>query len=635
MNVLIIHNNNIPLEIVDSSSFNGDFYYTHVMEYQPNSDVDVDTFFCKNLDAIFQERQYNAIVLPYSLGEENYVGYSGLRLAAHVRLTKEWNHFTVPILFIGGDDILDVMRFSDLGGLLASFRIFTSTARTKEELSRKIDSINCESINLNYNEWLDDSRFQLFLNRIHVEPPANYATHHSVANKWAVLRWIEMFSWDGDAPRFVDEGFKNMLYFKFLMAKAGVRESYKNKSKKRNPKITWNDVGVFDKSNGTRNSKRIIYIDDEESMWGCVLSPIFQKSDIDYVPYPFDRQNKISKKDLIQNIKSFLKQDYDTNGGADCYLIDLRLHDDDFADKIKSEDLSGQQIAKYIKKKMLNEKGEKEGLNEGCQIVVFTASNKSWNVEESVEKIGACGYVIKESPEMNYSRDESYLLFWDFSNKIKSAFKQSYLQQLYGSLDNYKDRLKSKGIDILALYEYADLLNLDKGANKNSILKSCALHQYVFLENLFDNVLEFKVDASGRITKKGLCVGKTNHRIIYETIDDGHNGIISVKYNPDKNYDGKYEPLQSPWIYLEERIPGPVDPQKKVIQKREKPFDKMIASLLVYYGVNVSFVNKIVSLGYERNTNIAHGNSTTTLSLEDLQVVFENVIVPVLQSEIN
>ena len=628
MNILLLHNNNIPAAFRLSYETDGIVFRSIVVNYPPYERRDFDTFLCASLSEEFLNTKYDLIILPYTLGEENYPEYSGLRLAAHVRLTKEWNHFTAPILFIGGDDILDVMRFSDLGGMLASFRIFTSTARTKEELSRKIDSINCESMNLNYNEWLEDSRFQMFLNRIYVEPPANFATHHSVANKWAVLRWIEMFSWDGDAPKFVDEGFKNMLYFKFLMAKAGVRESYKNKSKKRDPKITWNDVGVFDKSNGTRNRKRIIYIDDEESMWGCVLSPIFQKSDIDYIPYPFDRQNKISKKDLIKNIKSFLKQDYDTNGGADCYLIDLRLHDDDFADKIKSEDLSGQQIAKYIKKKELNEKGEKDGLNEGCQIVIFTASNKSWNIEESVGKIGACGYVIKETPEMNYSRDDSYLLFWDLSQKIKSAFKMSYLQELYRTLDYYRAELSNKGIDISSLYEYADLLNLDQGEKRNSVIKACALQQYVFLENLVDEVLEFKVEASGQITKKGLSVGKTSHCIIYETTtENGHINIANIIYHPE-NTANTVSPLLTTQKYLEDRLPGPSNNNK------EKPFDKMIAALLVYYSVNVSFVNKIVSLGYERNTNIAHGNNATTLSLEDLQVVFENVIVPVLQKEI-
>ncbi len=621
MNILLLHNNNMPAAFRLPFETDGNVFRSMVVNYPPYERRDFDTFLCAKLSEEFLKTKYDLIILPYTLGEENYSEYSGLRLAAHIRLTKEWNHFAVPILFLGGDDILDVMHFSDLGGMLASFRIFTSTARTKEELSRKIDSINCNSINLTYNEWLEDPRFQMFLNRIHVEPPANYATHHSVANKWAVLRWIEMFSWNGETPKFVDEGFKNMLFFKCLMANAGVRELYKNKSKKKDTKITWNDVGVLDKSNGTRNRKRIIYIDDEESMWGCVLYPIFQKSDIDYIPYHFDRQNKVSKKDLIQNIKSFLKQDYDTNGGADCYLIDLRLHDDDFAGNIKSEDLSGQQIAKYIKKKIY-EKGEKEGLNEGCQIVVFTASNKSWNVEESVEKIGACGYVIKESPEMNYSRDESYLLFCDFSNKIKQAFKLSYLQHLYRTLDNYKERLDSKGIEILALYEYADLLNLDKGANKSSIIKSCALHQYVFLENLIQNVLEFRVEASGQILKKWVPIGNTSHCILMKTSNvNGHKNVVDIKYMPENKTKRKIEPLTSPWEYLEDR------------QNTEKPFDYMIAALLVYYGINVSYVKKTVYLGHERNTAIAHGDKETRLTILDLQAHFENVIIPILQKE--
>lgn len=612
MNILVIHNNNIPLELVDSFCFNGSSYYTHVMEYQPNSDVDVDTFFCKNLDAIFQERQYNAIVLPYSFGEENYVGYSGLRLAAHVRLTKEWNHFAVPILFLGGDDILDVMHFSDLGGMLASFRIFTSTARTKEELSRKIDSINCDSIYLTYNEWLEDSRFQMFLNRIHVEPPANYATHHSVANKWAVLRWIEMFSWNGDTPKIIDEGFKNMLYFKYLMAQSGVREVFTNKNKKNDPikPIIYQIYPTLNKT--IKKRRRVVYIDDEEALWSKVLAPIFKNSDVDFVSYHFDKRNQIIKSELIKEIKTFLQQDYLENGGADCYLIDLRLHDDDFADNIESEDLSGQQIAKYIKKKSLNEKKELEGLNEGCQIVVFTASNKSWNVEESVEKIGACGYVIKESPEMNYTREKSYRLFCEFSQKIRTAFKLSYLQQLYKILDEFENKLAVKCVDVMPLYDYADLLRFDNGRDRDIIIKSCITSQTRFLEYIV-NKHDVSININGDVIIDKKRIGNCFHRVLFHYVkENGFDVVDDVDFFQKAQ---SYPPTD--WNYAKEK----------------SDVSRIVVALLIYYKISLIHVKKTVRMRYERNTSSAHGNKETTITVTDLQEHFEKVIVPILKKE--
>ena len=656
MNILILHNNNIPVDLRLSFKSDGNVFYSEVVHYQPYNLGDFDSFLCKRLSSLFNKKdvQYDIIILPYTFGEENYTEYSGLRVAAHIRLTEEWKHFATPILFIGGDNPIDVLRFSDLGRLLYTYRVYTSNARTKEELTNRIKHIDCGKIELSYNEWIATQKYQEFLDRINIKAPANYATHHSVANKWAVLRWIEMFDWSGNAPKFEDEGFRNMLYFKYLIAKAGQREPFKKKNQKKNPEI----LNIYDdeKSNVIKR-KRIIYIDDEESMWSKVLSPIFQKSNVDFKFYPFVKR-KISKKKLIQNIESFLKQDYDDNGGADCYLIDLRLHDDDFAEKtnstgvplsggerlhdddfaekINSDQLSGQQIAKYIK----------DNLNKGCQIVIFTASNKSWNIEKSMES-GACGYVIKESPELNYSRENSYMLFRDFADKIRTAFKQSYLQQMYKNLNDIdKDFKKYRiNINLLTLYEFVDLLDLDNGDCREIVVRSCALHLYVFLENLIANVLEFKVEASGQITKKCLSVGeKTEHRIIYELRkENGHKNVIKVKYNPEKIE--KLEPLQFTSCYLEDRL-STKTPKKKDeqsddnVQKSESSFDKIMAALLIHYKINESDVNRIVTLGYERNTSIAHGTfENNPMEIKDkkvkeLRYIFNKVIVPILLREI-
>jgi len=620
MNILILHNNNIPVDLRLSFEFDGNAFHSEVVNYPPYERGDFDSFLCMRLFSLFQKAQYDLIVLPYTLGEDNYSEYSGLRIAAHIRLTREWNHYSVPLLFIGGDDSTDVMRFSDLGALLCTYRVYTSNARTKEELTNRIKHIDCGKIVLSYSDWIATQKYHDFLNRINIKAPANYATHHSVANKWAVLRWIEMFSWDGDAPKFEDEDFKNMLYFKFLMAKAGQREPFKKKDHKRNPEITYiYEDNSNDKRTNEIKRKRIIYIDDEEAMWSKVLSPIFEKSKVDFISYHFDKRNQISKKELIQSIESFLRQDYDVNGGADCYLIDLRLHDDDFAENIKGEDLSGHQIAKYIKKKKI-EKGEKTGLNEGCQIVVFTASNKSWNVEESIEKIGACGYVIKESPEMNYSREESYSKFFDFSQKLKKAFSLSYLQKMYKTLDVFEQQLNEKDI-ITPLYECADLLNYDNGKESNIIIKSCITCLTRFFEDLIirhnftilcDNVIGHR---EVRALRKGVkIIDSFNQKIKFLTrSENGHINVIDVACSDNelskKDIDGG-------WSY-----------------PNDTPISRIVAALLIYYEIDLVDVRKTVKLKYERNTSASHGNKETKLTVRDLQEQFENVIVPVLQKE--
>lgn len=615
MNILILHNNNIPVDLRLSFEFDGNAFHSEVVNYPPYERGDFDSFLCMRLFSLFQKAQYDLIVLPYTLGEDNYSEYTGLRIAAHIRLTPHWQHFMTPLLFIGGDDPIDVLRFSDLGGLLYTYRVHTSHARTREEHLKEVGIIDCTRKDVSYKEWLGAPQYQQFLNRISIKSPANYATHHSLANKWAVLRWIEMFSWGADdAPIFDDESFKSMLYFKYLMAQSGVREVFTNKYKKNEPikpKI------VLDPSSYKSITKknRVVYVDDEESMWSKVLAPIFQNSNVDFVSYHFDKHNKLEKSVLLQDIMSFLQQDYIDNGGADCYLIDLRLHDDDFADKIKSEDLSGQQIARFIKKEAKNDRREKVGLNEGSQIVIFTASNKSWNIEESMIKTGACGYVLKESPEMNYSREESYQLFRDFSNKIREAFNLSYLRQLYQILDGFNYRLTEKDVDLAPLFDYADLLDLDKGKNNNIIIKSCTLCQFRFIETLLLNKHQFYIKGNGDIIMDGREAGNCYHRILFHSIKE-KNGYKTVA---DVDFTENIRPLTKDdyWEYANEN----------------SDISRIVAALLIYYGIKLIDVKLTVKLKYERNTTSAHGDKVTSITVSDLQEHFEKVIVPILEKE--
>ena len=39
-----------------------------------------------------EQKKYDAIFIPYSLSEENYLEFLGIRLAYHIRLTKEFKN---------------------------------------------------------------------------------------------------------------------------------------------------------------------------------------------------------------------------------------------------------------------------------------------------------------------------------------------------------------------------------------------------------------------------------------------------------------------------------------------------------------------------------------------------------------
>ena len=86
-----------------------------------------------------------------------------------------------------------------------------------------------------------------------ISAPANYATHHSLANEWAIMRWNDMMTNPVDIP---DKDFAKMLYYKYLRALYGNSQDLEG-SKNNNKNIE--EIGDF------RFGKKLALIDDE---WG-------------------------------------------------------------------------------------------------------------------------------------------------------------------------------------------------------------------------------------------------------------------------------------------------------------------------------------------------------------------------------
>jgi CheY-like chemotaxis protein len=122
----------------------------------------------------------------------------------------------------------------------------------------------------------------------------------------------------------------------------------------------------------------------------------------------------------MYKIYNFVEQ----HNEIDCFLLDLRLHEDDFS---LSKDLTGHLVSRKIKE-----------LNKGNQIIVFTASNKIWNLKEEINKIGASAYILKESPDLNYNELDSLNLYKEFVSSLKQACYLSYLKNIYTKLSQIK-----------------------------------------------------------------------------------------------------------------------------------------------------------------------------------------------------
>lgn len=607
MNILILHNNNLPVGItsegtwqVEAEFFNIDYY---ILSLPPTDRPDFDSFISNELNKInrlgensgntLPLAQYDLIVMPLNF-TESYMEYTGLRVAAHIRLTKEWKSFSTPILFLGSDNRDDIMRFSPLGELLNTFNIYYSKHNSVGQLCKMFLWINQNKLLAD----VDSPEYRSFLYRLKLIPaPANYATHHSIANEWAILRWIDMMTWDDKYPKpeILHKEFSDMLYFKYLMAVAGDRESFSRKYKRNNP--------LYPKIDGITN-KRIVCIDDESPKgWKELLECIFNASGAKIEFFPFDKLTKsISKEALKDKIEDFLYKDYKNEDGcADCYIVDLRLHDDDFREDIKYKELSGHKIAEFIKSKELNPYN---------QVVIFTASNKVWNYEKAVKQTKACGYVIKESPEQNLSKTDSKDLFNKFSKDIKHACEMSFLRGLYSSLKKLEKDFGYAENELLLLYQFVELLNINNNQKQEAIIKAATLTLSAFLETFLK--LRFT------ITSRELFHCKSSEAMIWqdrvyfccEKNEDGYKIISDVRCFKEKNTE--------PHIGLESPKP-------------DADISQIVIPLFIYYGFSESTIRKIVQLRNARNTMAHTGEGTFTIN--DLKEFFDDIIIPLLQKE--
>lgn len=382
-----------------------------------------------------------------------------------------------------------------------------------------------------------------------------------------------------------------MLYFKYLIALHGNHDKFK-KDQKKYPRIE----GI--------EGKTIVYIDDEyDKGWESILRIIFESSGAQFnCFYEFDKS--LPKDQLISKIEKYIAAT-----DADCYILDLRLHEDDFSE---TKNISGHEVAKYIKKQ-----------NEGNQIVVFTASNKIWNLKEELfnKDINATGYALKESPDQNLNRSGTIQLFTDFSKCIQLACKRSYLKELYC----IQDQLESKRPSASQLRSFINLLNKDNGEQTDQDLMNAALIiELAFLEDLITEQKGFHLRSineqiSGTTRKKTIIelayyikdelkIHRITGHLFFKTNDD-HNNVIKVS-----DFQTEASEPDGDWS----------DVKKKTVTT-------VSATLFLICNLRHNKVQQYIHLKYIRNSQAAHGSGyNIKITPKELVDFYKDVIVPVV-----
>jgi len=564
MNGLLIHNDNLPGNLI--GTFTNTLKFNIPQSRMLEEGFSFDKEVHKQVGEALNENYCNVIFLPYSLSD-NYLELTGLRLVLHIRLTSEWNHTRVPIVFIGHETPQQIAKISDMGSILFTTGVFFTSKFDVDSIQKQYDWI--------VKEWrpyekasLTDTEYKSFLTKVKIDPPANYASHHSISNELSLLRWSEYTGCASEIPE-VKENLQKGLYFKYILSL--------------NPISTITDSNEY----LIQDKSKIFLIDDEaEKGWKDFYTTFFNNSpniSFDYLnlDYKISTQEEI----ITEAIKKI--NDYD----PDIVLLDLRLSDNDFENNINPKEFTGYKIL-----------GEIKDINQGIQVIITTASNKIWNYEPLMNA-GADGYIIKNAYS-NVAEDISKL-----TESVEKGIKRAkILKNLYSKtiiLKNTKLQLTKKESYWFKQIKQSIKQNLDTAfvLSKEKRTVDFALFNYIQVLESYCKIFTYNYKNEGK-------------SIIYKTLSDklnNENEIIVFETN-DKKIKSRYKYVKDFYPFQinkrNERDKQFINYLKEEVEYNEKDiifsFALKLAAILDVQLNDMDPLQKLMELIFIRNNKIAH-----------------------------
>lgn len=251
---------------------------------------------------------------------------------------------------------------------------------------------------------LEAKRYQDdFLDFIHVQAGPETG-RHSLANQWGASVLDKLLNLGKSSENPVLCTASKSLYFKYVYAQTiDVADFLSGKQQ--------TQYNLLNRPAINAKGKRILLIDDEaDKGWEYVLKKLIitNEGDFSVINHKAKDFNDFSKEE---------REDIE-NGGYDLIFLDLRMNGSEEENVYKPEEFSGMKILKQIKK-----------IQKGVQVIMFTASNKAWNLKALLDE-GADGYYIKESPEYKFSLGFSLANYDVLRKNINDCLKRSYLRDI-------------------------------------------------------------------------------------------------------------------------------------------------------------------------------------------------------------
>jgi len=606
MKALLLHNDNLSFELIDG--FDG---LTEKYDYSqeiPNPNFNLDRSMSLFIKNYLGKEKFDVIFLPFSFSNSNYFELAGLRLAAHIRFTDKLPNSNIPIVFIGNETPEQINKISiDLGSILFTPGIFHTTKQSLDDVNAICHWISKtwyfrfdDSMTNSHSELTTREKLMTF-NKIVINPPANYKSHHSIDNEFTLLKWSEYLGCF-DKINEVKENISTGLYFKYLysgyLEKINIDQLDSNNHQDIiNFKL--NEV-VSERFKEAKITPKVVLIDDQyRAGWKDLFENYFSTKynkdiantdiSVDFECFEHDFKSNVNRDNIVNSAEDFIKKK-----NPDVILLDLRLTDQDFEEESKPEDLTGFNILHRIKEK----------INRGIQVIIFTASNKAWNYEIAKSKgLDALSFIIK-------SRDsEPVNDFHKLETDVNIGLgKAIFLKKIYADIRLIKNtNCAKKVVNQFAkdFQSYAiQKFNLIQILADKNELDYCLFEYIKLLQKYCDIFTDFD---------KQNCIG-----YVYLSINDlklKSNAIIILQ----KDHETKK--IKSDYKYRKDFYPF----QKSVKGEKDKQFVEFIKDLTEYNEGEIEFqggyklvavldrhiqdlskINDLMELYYIRNNKIAH-----------------------------
>lgn len=480
-----------------------------------------------------------------------------LQIGYHIRLSieelKECS--LIPIMYISGISLNSILLKSGVYSQLLSTKGVYYSDYDLPSNKEEVNHIN----GLKASEYLVH-----FLKLINIQP-AETIGRHSLANIWGAHVMDKAANSNALSQ---DSDFKKELYFKYVSA-----FNILHKLKPSLTKVVGNiNVGTTNRIDA--EGKRVLLIDDEAKKgWDVVFRKILKTtSPDDFVVI----DEKVKDYDsLSPKSKKIIEEQH-----FDLYLVDLRL-DGIGEDEIKkTEKFSGMKILRKIK-----------DLNKGNQVIIFTASNKVWNLKALLDE-GADNYYMKESPEYNFSSNLSEQNYEEFKENVKKCFDRNFLKKIYSEWKNTKSNKTNTMKGFISESEIA--LDMAWEQISAGYLDFAFLTLFQSIENIANNL--YKIDGTSDTLENVVTIDKSSNL--------EHEWLLTYK---------KDHPKES---YFTSGI------VKNTISLQPTTLFKVSCMFHIVYKKDDAFLEKLGALNATRN-KIAHKGSKNFATPNDLVLLLK------------